>query len=127
MARVSRRPKGYTDRKKSPVQPKASILPVVFHSGLRFVLHENFVESAAYRAHRRRMEGLGSFEEVMAALERVSKRLEHASKIDNEASMNEAQDRLRSRTKGTALYRRLCVAYDLSHRVPYALRFLNTL
>lgn len=102
------------------------LLPVVFHSGARFLLQNDVVENAAYRAHRRRMDALGSFEQVLEELERICKRLERAAKVDRSESAGENQDRRRSRAKSGVLFRRLCVARDLHFRAPYAVRFLNT-
>lgn len=106
--------------------PAPTVPPVIFHSGARFVLRETFAHNATYGAHRRRMEALTSFDHVLTELERLSKRLQRATKIDRTRSADAKQDGRRSRTKGTALYRRLCVAYDLHFRVAYAQRFLNS-
>lgn len=111
----------------SGATPVPTVPAVVFHSGARFVLRGDFAESAGYQAHRRRMEALTSFEHVLTALERMSKQLQRASRVDNTGFLDEKQEGLRSEIKGSMLYRRLCVAYDLHFRVPYAQRFLNTL
>ncbi|OFW00896.1 MAG: hypothetical protein A3I61_03965 [Acidobacteria bacterium RIFCSPLOWO2_02_FULL_68_18] len=100
---------------------------MIFQAGQRFVLREDFAQSAAYQTHRRKMEELPSFERVLEELELISRRLHRAAKVDHQSSREERQDARRSRMKGSALFRRLCVAYDLHLRVPYAQRFLNTL
>jgi hypothetical protein len=126
MARASRSRKGSASKGRTAGRA-LSIPPVVFQAGQRFVLREDFTQSATYQAHRRKMEDLPSFERVLEELERISRRLHRAAKVDHQSSREEKQDGRRSRMKGSALFRRLCVAYDLHSRVPYAQRFLNTL
>jgi len=127
MAQPRRRASCSTARDKQPVRPAASISGVVFHSGTSFVLREDFGGGARYHSHRRRMERLTSFRQVLEELERISKRLQRASRVDKVPPVDERQVARRSQVKGRVLYRRLCIAYDLHTRVPYAQQFLNTL